>query len=178
MSGTKTFAKLFAAVAAALVLCSHTCCAQAEPPRDISSAPCARAPRVDGRFERGSPRSDGEWDGAARYPFTMHMAKLGGTAQPRQAELFVMNSSENLYLALRVPDPERQASLNPLKTDLALLAFARGAALAPGDDRKIVFPGGYADKHVVTPAAPPAPAKDADDAKRHGQGAMAYGAGQ
>ncbi len=151
---------------AAVVLCLTPSCAQLPAGEDVRSAPCLQAPRIDGRFEPG------EWDAAARYPFTMRMNRIGGTAEPRQAELWVMNSNTNLYLALRVPDAERQASLNPVKCDLMVLAFCSGDALAAGDDRKILLPGVYADKHVQKPG------QDADDKVRNGNGAMSWSAGQ
>ena len=155
-----------AVASAAIVLCLQLSHAQLQPGADVRSAACPQAPRIDGRFEAG------EWDAAAHYPFTMRMNRLGGTAQPRQAELWVMNSDTNLYLALRLPDAERQASLDPVKCDLMVLAFCKGAALAAGDDRKVLLPGVYGDKHVVSPG------KDADDKVQHGTGAMGYGAGQ
>jgi hypothetical protein len=82
-----------------------------------------------------------------------------------------MNSDTNLYVALRVPDAERQASLDPVKCDLMILAFCKGEKLAAGDDRKILLPGMYGDKHVV------APGQDADDKVKNGNGAMSWSAG-
>ncbi len=49
-------------------------------PADIASAPCSRAPRIDGRLDPG------DWDAAARHLFTVHMTRLGGAAPDRQAE--------------------------------------------------------------------------------------------
>jgi hypothetical protein len=151
---------------AAIALCLQPSCAQLQPGADVRSAPCPQAPRLDGRFDTG------EWDAAAHYPFTMRMNRLDGVAEPRQAEFWVMNSDTNLYLAVRIPDAERQASLDPVKCDLMVLAFCKGAALAAGDERKVLLPGVYGDKHVVSPG------KDADDKAPHGNGAMGYSAGQ
>ena len=149
----------------ALILCLLPSCAQLPPGVDVHSAPCLQAPRIDGRFDAG------EWGSAAHFPFTMNMNRAGGTPQPRQAELWVTNSDTNLYLALRIPQTEKHASLNPVKCDLAILAFCKGEKLAAGDDRKVLLPGMYGDKHVVTPGT------DADDKVKNGNGAMGYSDG-
>lgn len=161
-----------ALAAGALCLQAGWCQAQGQPGPTIRSAPCTQAPRIDGRFRPG------EWAGATRYAFEMVMHRVDGTAKPRPAVLYVMNSAENLYLALRVPDASREASLNPVNTDLMVLAFCKGAALAAGDDRKVLIPGVYADKHVVTPARAGVAAKDADDKVANGKGAMAWAKGE
>jgi len=137
-------------------------CWAAETPREIPCAPCTQAPRIDGRL------TPGEWDEATHLSLALSLVRGAQPAPERAAELWVMNSSANLYLAFRVPDAERQASFSPVKADLALLVFAKGDQVAPGDDRKIVIPGIYADKHVTGPGA------DADDARRDGRGAMGY----
>jgi hypothetical protein len=151
---------------AAIVLCLQTSCAQLPSGVDVRSAPCPQAPRIDGRLDPG------EWDAAAHYTFSMQMNRTTGPVQPRPAELWVMNSDTNLYIALRVPDAERQASLDPVKCDLMILAFCRGEKIAAGDDRKILLPMMYGDKHVVVPG------QDADDKVKNGNGAMRWEAGQ
>ena len=80
---------------------------------------------------------------------------------------FAMNSANGLYIAFRVPDATVNDSLVPIKVDFASLAFCRGKELSPGDDRKMVVPGLYVDKHFT------APGKDADDSHQDGRGAMA-----
>ena len=57
-------------------------------------------------------------------------------------------------------------SLTPLNIDFALIVFCRGKELQAGDDRKIVVPGLYVDKHFTDPG------KDADDSHQDGRGAM------
>lgn len=140
-------------------------CSQ-ETPTDVRSAPCVRAARIDGR------RTEGEWDAAARHAFSMAMTATGGAKEPRDVELFAMNSADNLYVALRVPDADPEASMQPVRTDFALLVFAAGEQVAAGDDRKIVIPSAYVDKHVLEPGT------DADDATQHGRGAMAHADGE
>ena len=157
---SSTIRSLFAL--ATLALCLMPCCAQLPPGTDVRSAPCLQAPRIDGRFDPG------EWDAAAHTSFTMQMNRAGGTAQPRQVELWVMNSDTNLYLALRIPQAERHASLNPVKCDLTILAFCQGETLAAGDDRKVLLPMMYGDKHVVKPG------QDADDKVQNGKGVMGF----
>jgi hypothetical protein len=127
---------------------------------------CTIAPRIDG------VDSPGEWAGATRAEFDLAMGTAKGeTRPPRRAELRFMNSSVNLYIAFRVPDAARDLQMTPLVADLVMLAFCRGAELAEGDDRRVLLPGLYADKHVVSPG------KDADDAQRDGTGAMRWQAG-
>jgi hypothetical protein len=127
---------------------------------------CTIAPRIDG------VDSPGEWAGATRAEFDLAMGTAKGeTRPPRRAELRFMNSSVNLYIAFRVPDAARDLQMTPLVADLVVLAFCRGAELAEGDDRRVLLPGLYADKHVVSPG------KDADDAQRDGTGAMRWQAG-
>ncbi len=139
---------------------------QAQVPTEIAAAPCSQAPRIDGRL------APGEWDAATHLAVPLAMVQGGGLAGTREAELWAMNSAKTLYLAFRVPDAERQVSLSPVLSDLFLLAFARGAQLAPGDDRKLLIPGAYADKHLT------APGQDADDAQRDGQGVLGWYATQ
>jgi hypothetical protein len=80
-----------------------------------------------------------------------------------------MNSANALYIALQVPDEKLNRSLDPIEIDFAMVAFARGKTVAPGDDRKGIGPDGlYVDKHVT------APGKDADDAQKDGEGASAH----
>lgn len=139
---------------------------QAQVPAELASAPCAQAPRIDGQ------QSLGEWDSASHVSVALPMARQGRAADSRQAEFWAMNSTRTLYIAFRVPDAERQASLSPVLADLVALVFARGEHLAPGDDRRLMIPGMYADKHVTEPG------KDADDGRKDGAGAMGYDAGQ
>ncbi len=53
-----------------------------------------------------------------------------------------------------------------MNIDCAFLVFCRGKQLQAGDDRKVVAPGLFVDKHVTTPG------KDADDSHQDGRGAM------
>lgn len=124
---------------------------------------CKVAPRIDGID------TPGEWAGAFRVRIDVPMAS--GKLEPRpsrRAELRLMASSTNLYVALRMPDAARDMSASPLVADMAVLAFCRGAEVAKGDDRRIVLPGAWADKHFV------APGKDEDDARRDGAAAMVW----
>ena len=131
----------------------------AEPlPKAISSAPCLKPPTIDGVFEAD------EWRDAKVYDFDMEMLSLNPPAKSNRAcELRVMNSANALYMAFRVPDLKVNASLDPLDFDLATLAFCRGKELVTGDDRKVIAPGLYVDKHFVVPN------KDGDDKKKDGR---------
>jgi len=140
-------------------------CSQVTP-AELLSNPCLRAAQIDGR------QTQGEWDAAACHALSMSMIAVDSAKDPRDAQLFAMNSASNLYVALRVPDPDPEASLEPMLSDLALLVFAAGEQVAAGDDRKLIIPGAYIDKHVVEPG------KDADDAVQHGSGAMGHADGE
>jgi hypothetical protein len=139
-------------------------CARAQTPAAAyRSAPCKVAPRIDGAL------SAGEWDAAPAIPITLRMHSGKGQARPdRKCELRFMNSAGNLYVALRLPDASRESSTAPLLADAVVLAFCRGAEVAAGDDRRAMLPGAFVDKHFVGPG------KDADDARRDGQGAMVW----
>lgn len=135
----------------------------AQTPAELRSAPCTVAPRIDG------VRSAGEWDTASETVVRLDM--VNARAEPcatRVGRLLLMNSSRSLFVGLQVPDRARDYRVSPLLTDLAILGFCRGEELAEGDDRRVVLPGVWADKHVVTPG------KDADDAHRDGGAAMRW----
>lgn len=153
-------AKVGAAAAMALVLAMVIGRTSAQT---IASAPCSVAPRIDG------VRSPGEWDKTAVMPVGLKMVDgKGRPARVRNGELLVMNSRANLYVALRVPDASRDASVSPISADLAVLSFCRGDELAAGDDKRVVMPGQWADKHLL------APGKDADDTRKDGAAAMRW----
>lgn len=132
-------------------------------PKSVPSGPCKQPPAIDGDIGAD------EWKEAKHYAFDLEMLRLnppGKTA--RQCELWLMNSANALYVAFRVPDETLNATMNPLEYDLAMLAFCRGDQLQPGDDRKVIAPGLYADKHIVGPG------KDADDKQKDGRGACGH----
>ncbi len=139
----------------------------AEPlPKAIKSAPCLKPPTIDGVFEAD------EWRDAKVYDFDMEMLSLNPPGKSSRAcELRVMNSANSLYIGFRVPDLKVNNSLDPLDFDLATLAFCRGKELVTGDDRKLIAPGLYADKHFVVPN------KDGDDKKKDGRGAVEHSKG-
>ncbi|MCX6361695.1 MAG: hypothetical protein NT029_17965 [Armatimonadetes bacterium] len=129
----------------------------------MTSAPCGVAPRIDG------VRSAGEWDKAAATPVALKMVDgKGRPGRVRNGELLVMNSRANLYVAFRIPDAARDASISPISADLAVLSFCRGEELAAGDDKRVVTHGQWADKHLL------APGKDADDTRKDGSAAMRW----
>ena len=156
--------QLFLGFVAALVL-GH--CARAdELPKRIQSNVCRIAPAIDGVI------GDDEWQAAPPVEFEMKMVQLNSLdTATRVCQLRVMNSANGLYLALRVPDPTVNSSLAPLNTDVAILAFCQAVELHSGDDRKVMMPGLYVDKHFTEPG------KDADDTQQDGRGAMAHDKG-
>ncbi|MEW5978769.1 MAG: alpha-amylase family glycosyl hydrolase [Acidobacteriota bacterium] len=135
-----------------------------DPPKVIDSAPCLNPPTIDGVL------GEGEWAEATTVKFDMSMIQLQPLAvkEDRSGELRVMNTANALYVVLRVPDPVEHKSLDPVETDLASLAFCQGKEVASGDDRKVIIPGFYVDKHVTEPG------KDEDDSQQDGQGAVGY----
>lgn len=138
----------------------------AELPKNIGSAACRQAPTIDGVI------GDGEWQESRPIEFEMPFLQVNPQElSKRTCQLRVMNSANGLYVLLTVPDETLNKSLNPFDIDFAMLAFSRGAELAAGDDRKVVGPGIYVDKHVTTPG------KDADDKLQHGKGAMTHATG-
>lgn len=140
----------------------------ADLPKTIKSAACTKAPTIDGVL------GEDEWKEATTITFDMPMVQLKPLAvkDKRECELRVMNSANNLYIALRVPNAVKHESLDPLDLDIASLAFCQGKDVAKGDDRKLIFATGqYVDKHVVEPG------KDEDDPQQDGQGAVAYAKG-
>ncbi len=137
-----------------------------ELPAQIQSAACRSVPAIDGAI------GDDEWRDAAPQEFAMNMVQVKTPATaPRACQLRVMNSANALYVALRVPDPTVHDRLSPMHIDFALLAFCRGDELCAGDDRKLVVPGMFVDKHVTEPG------QDADDRQQHGRGAMSHSDG-
>jgi hypothetical protein len=135
-----------------------------ELPAQIQSHAGAVAPVIDGVI------GEDEWQAAAPIEFEMKMVQLSGPAPATRAcQLRIMNSANGLYLALRVPDATVNNSLSPVNMDVAILAFCRDAELRNGDDRKVMAPGLYVDKHFVEPG------KDADDSQQDGRGVMAHG---
>lgn len=156
----RTIAAAVVALGAALVALGAAR-AQSGPTYQVPA--CKVAPRIDGLDTAG------EWTGASRIALDVPMVSGKGEPRPsRRAELRLMASSVNLYVALTMPDAERNMSTSPLVADMAVLAFCRGADVAAGDDRRVVLPGAWADKHFV------APGKDEDDAKRDGAAAMGW----
>ena len=134
-----------------------------ELPEQIQSHVCQTAPVIDGVI------GDDEWQAAPPIEFEMKLVQLNSpTVNTRSCQLRVMNSANGLYLALRVPDTTVDNSLSPLRTDVAILAFCQGPELRSGDDRKVMMPGLYVDKHFAEPG------KDADDSHQDGRGAMAH----
>lgn len=141
--------------------------ARAEPlPKSVPSSPCKSPPSIDGEI------AEGEWRDAKAIDFDMEMLAVNPPAKKSRAcSLWVMNSANALYIAFRVPDTVQNATLNPLDFDLAILGFCRGTELKTGDDRKVIAPGLYSDKHFV------APNKDGDDKKQDGRGAVKHDKG-
>src|SRR3954469_8330426 len=137
---------------------------RADPlPKATPSAPCTTPPTIDGTIGAD------EWKDARHFAFDLDMIATNSPGKATRAcELWVMNSANALYVSFRVPDETLNASLNPLDYDLAILAFCRGKQLQTGDDRKVVAPGLYADKHFVGPG------KDADDKTKNGRGAVGH----
>jgi len=136
-------------------------------PRQIESQVCRAAPVIDGVI------GEAEWQAAPPVEFEMQLVQLSSQAvDVRVCTIRVMNSANGLYVALCVPDTTADHSLSPLKTDAAMLAFCQAAELQRGDDRKVMMPGLYTDKHFVEPG------KDADDSQQDGRGAMVHSDGR
>src|SRR5262245_6658044 len=132
-------------------------------PKTVPSAPCKTPPTIDGAIDPG------EWRDAKAIDFDLEMAGVNPAAKgTRKCQLWVMNSANALYVALRVPQEKSHTSINPIDIDFAMLAFCRGDKLQPGDDRKVIAPGIYADKHFVGPNV------DADDKQKDGRGAVGH----
>src|SRR4051812_32498496 len=130
------------AIAAALLIVLG--CARAQTGSAVvhPAAVCKVAPRIDGI------EGPGEWSAASRAEIDFPMKSGKGEARPpRRAELRLMSSAASLYVALRVPDASREMSTSPVMADGAILAFSRGERLAAGDDRRVLLPGAFADKH-------------------------------
>jgi hypothetical protein len=124
---------------------------------------CQVAPRINGID------APGEWDAAKSYDIEIAMISAQGASLPkRRCELRIMNSVEHLYLAFRVPDAARDFQLSPVVSDVVVLAFCRGEDVTAGDDRKVVLPAAYADKHVISPG------KDEDDQQQDGKASMRW----
>lgn len=138
--------------------------ALAEPlPKAIKSSPCKSPPVIDGVI------GVDEWKDGKPIAFDMELIGINPAAKASRAcELRVMNSANGLYIALKVPAETVHSSINPIDIDFAILAFCKGKQLQTGDDRKVIGPGIYADKHFV------APDKDADDARKDGLGAVGH----
>jgi Prolyl oligopeptidase family len=132
-------------------------------PKSILSSPCKSPPTIDGAI------GTDEWKDAKAISFDLELVGLNPAAKgTRACQLWVMNSANALYIAFRVPDETVNASMNPIDIDLAILAFCKGKQLQAGDDRKVIAPGLYADKHFV------APGKDEDDKHKDGRGAVGH----
>jgi hypothetical protein len=147
----------------AFLLFANTSCSRAESfPKTIPANPCRTAPTIDGVI------GVEEWKEAQVIAFDMRLVRLKPVASvTRHCELRVMNSTNALYVAFRVPDETVNRTLSPLDLDLAILAFSQGEQLRAGDDRKVVAEGLYSDKHVASPGK-----GDADDTQQDGRGAM------
>lgn len=131
--------------------------------KDLASAPCSVPPTIDGTIGAD------EWKAAPVVEFEMPVLHMKSQKfAKRTCQWRAMNSANGLYVALRVPDPTVNKSLNPLDFDLATLAFCRGSELVAGDDRKVAAPGLYIDKHFMSVG------KDADDKQVDGKGAMLH----
>ena len=133
-----------------------------ELPKQITSSVCRTAPEIDGVI------GDEEWKDAPPVEFSWKMVRRDQPTTTRECQLRVMNSANGLYIALRVPDSTVNTSLSPFNVDCALVAFSREAELRDGDDRKLVVPGLYVDKHFTKPG------KDEDDKQQNGRGAMTH----
>ncbi len=150
---------IFSLLTSWLLLCQAALAV--ELPSSVPSGACSAAPVIDGVVH------DDEWKAATSLSFDMKMMQRDvGLTAPRACRLWIMNSANALYVAIQVPDETENSSLMPVDIDFALLAFCRGTDLQEGDDRKIVIPGLYADKHVTTPG------QDADDVHQDGRGAL------
>jgi hypothetical protein len=138
--------------------------ALADPlPKAIKSSPCKSPPVIDGTI------GVDEWKDAKAIAFDLELIGINPAAKAsRSCELRVMNSANALYIALKVPAETVHGSINPIDIDFAMLAFCKGNQLQNGDDRKVIGPGIYADKHFV------APNKDADDTHKDGLGAVGH----
>jgi hypothetical protein len=146
-----------------LLALAHAAARAADLPGQVQSNVCRAAPEIDGVI------GDDEWREAPPMEFAMKMVQVNSAElATRVCQLRVMNSANGLYLALQAPDPTDNDSLNPVNLDAAILAFCRSTELRSGDDRKVVAPGLYVDKHVTEPG------KDADDAQQDGRGAMTH----
>ena len=138
----------------------------AELSKQVTSSPCRNPPKIDGQIGAD------EWKESEVIEFDLPVANVkAGIVAKRACQLRVMNSANALYLAFRVPDPAVNKSLAPIDIDLANLAFCRGTVVAAGDDRKVIAPGLYLDKHVTTPG------QDGDDPHPDGKGSVQYDQG-
>ena len=133
-----------------------------ELPKQVVSSACRAAPEIDGVI------GIDEWKDADPLTFVWKMVQKDKPAEHRECQLRVMNSANGLYIALRIPDATINNSLAPFNVDCALLAFASDSELRAGDDRKLVVPGLYVDKHFTQPG------KDEDDKQQHGRGTMTH----
>ncbi len=89
--------------------------------------PLRRAPTIDGVID---PQ---EWKGAEPVTFELTMLQLkGGAVSKRACQLWMMNSANALYLALRVPDATVNNCIVPIDLDMAIIAFCRGKEVAHG----------------------------------------------
>jgi hypothetical protein len=151
-------------VIVACVMVSRPALAADALPKVVDASPCKAPPTIDGEL------GPNEWRDARGLPFVMRMVGVNPAAtEERDSELWVMNSANALYVALRVPDKEMNRSLSPLDIDFAMLAFCRGDRLAAGDDRKVIGPGLYVDKYAAGPDK-----DDADDPHADGRGAVTH----
>lgn len=135
----------------------------AEFPKNLTSAPCQLPPTIDGQIDAE------EWKPAAVVEFDLPVLNIKTQKfTTRTCQWRAMNSANGLYIAARIPDTTQNKSLTPLDFDLASLAFCQGDELVAGDDRKVVAPGIYIDKHFLSKG------KEADDARTDGKGAMQH----
>src|SRR5262245_8562961 len=150
-----------------LLISASPPCQAADLPKTIPSAPCRTAPTIDGVI------GDEEWKDARALDFELAMVQVNPVAvvKKRACRLWVMNSTNALYLALRVPDETVNSTFSPLDMDFVMLAFCRGKDVSAGDDRKALGPGIYVDKHVLRPG------KDEDDKQQDGLGGMTHDKG-
>jgi hypothetical protein len=140
--------------------------APARNPTTYEAMPCKVAPKLDGID------STNEWSDATRVNVSLVMrspkSSARRTRQVRRAELRCLNSAQNLYIALRIPDASQQLDLEGGTADLVVLTFCRDDQRTEGDHRRVALPGAYADRrfHLI--------GEETEFKQRNGTGAMRW----